>query len=172
MSLLDQNSKNVYFLFSVTLREICSMGATAPEAVADRSAVLRQGSWVPIPVESWVGTDIKPSLFLLLHILSSPVSLSPRKQEDSLWKEICISPSLFGYNSTFILSFEIQIYSTESMETQSQKIPPYNEGWWSASCACPSLLGFSLHWRFMCEQRQQDRSPQVDNSFVPVRDAM
>lgn len=52
MSLLGQNSKNVYFLFAATLREICNMRATAPEAVADRSAVLRNGLCVPIPVES------------------------------------------------------------------------------------------------------------------------
>lgn len=102
MSFLGQNSKNVYFLFAVTLREICNMRATAPEAVADRSAVLRKGSCVPISVESWVGTDVEPSPSLPLHIPTPPVSPSLRKQEDNLRKERCISPPLLGYNSAFL----------------------------------------------------------------------
>lgn len=84
MSLLGQNSKYVYFLFAVALREICIMGATVPEAIADRSAVLRKGSCVPTPVDSWVGTYSKLSLSVPLYIPSSPVNPSLKKQEDNL----------------------------------------------------------------------------------------
>lgn len=84
MSLLGQNSKHVCFLLAVALREICSMGATAPKAIADRSVVLRKGSCVPTPVDSGVGTDVKLSLSIPLYIPSSSVNPSLRKQEDNL----------------------------------------------------------------------------------------
>lgn len=71
---VDKLSWLKYFLFAAVLREICSIGATAPKPVSDNSAELQKEACALIPV------DVKPSLSLPLHLPSFPVSPSLRKE--------------------------------------------------------------------------------------------